>query len=305
MFNDLDILVQECKELLGINYHILVVEPISAFKEKINTKEVDEAGSIANTILYSIKRMSYFELHKNMGHAFIEILSNAGGSKYIASIHMQLAISYDMEKDFASAEKHFHEGVKYATPMAEKGDKEAILFLASLWYNRSQQSRNNETAQEKRQYAETALKFYEQINDKRGALLSLNCIGEYTEKRAYKERMYFYKRAEEEAIKMEDLGITELVRFNMGKCEVENGNYELGIKMMESSAIQFEKLVSGRYAALAKLDLAEAYIQSGDLAKAGRVLDFAEKIFLRDGITVYNEKLKYIRTKIVQQNDSR
>ncbi len=300
-FLELETLISQSQAQLGINYHILVEEPFRVFKENIRANDIEKAASNANALLHTIKKIDAYELHKNLGNAFLNLLYSIGKPKHIASIHMQLAVSYDMENNFVASEEHFHAGVRVIEPFAESGDTVAINILAGLWYNRCQQVRNGESKAEIKAYAAKAMLLYEQIDYKRGIMLCLNQIGTLTESNKIEERIRIYQRIVTIANETGDWIMGELAHVNWGYAEIENGNHAYGFKLMENGVREIEKSTSGRYAALANLNLAEAYHRTGRNTEALEKCNFSEEIFTKAGITVYSESIKLLRHNILEQ----
>jgi tetratricopeptide (TPR) repeat protein len=300
LFQKLESIIAQSRDILGINHYILVDEPFLLFKQNILNNDIERAALCANTMLYSIKKIEQYKLHINFGLALLEVIKAIGNAKHVASIHMQLAVSFDMEHKFSESEKHFLEGVQSITPYVELGDAEAIKILASLWYNRCQQVRNGETKHQLRTYAEKALALNEQIDYKRGIMLCLNVIATLLERNEVENKIALYQRMIDIANEVGDNLMVVLAQLNIGNAEVEKGNVEYGIKLIEYAIKEIEKAVSWRYAALASLDLAEAYILAGRYQDANSRCLFAQEVFLKNNIVVYNERLNSLIAKIQQ-----
>lgn len=299
-FENLENIVAESRNTLGINHYILVDEPFLLFKQNILANDVERAAICANTMLYSVKKLEKYELHKKLGVALLQVITTIGNAKHVASIHMQLAVSFDMENNFSESEKHFHAGVASISPFAEAGDPEAIKILASLWYNRCQQVRNGESKDEMKAYAEKALALHEQIDYKRGIMLCLNFIATVLESNEIERKIALYHRMIEIASEVGDNLMIVLARINIGNAEVERGNLDYGIKLIEHAVDEIEKTASWRYAALASLDLADAYLLAERYHDALNRCSFAKEIFSKNNVTVYNERVNLLIAKVQQ-----
>lgn len=298
LFQQLSEQIQKCRETLSINYLLLIDEHYQSFQKHIQNHNIEAATASAESMLYSIQRIEQFEWHKKIGNSIVAILNHFPPTPLLAVILRQLAVTYDLEKNFRVSEECFLKALEVIQPFAET-NIEAKSILASLWHNRAQLARNGESNQELLKYNQKALKIYEEVNDNRGVVLSLNRISSLLEPHQVQERKDINQRALAIADKEQDEGMMVLAQMNLGMAEVELNNAAYGIMLIKNAITFIEKNASWRYIALAHLHLAEAFAKSGQMSEAQKTLNYAAQIFKQHGVEVYSDKIEEVQKLIV------
>lgn len=301
LFKQIEAIAISSKKNLDTQYFNLIETPFNKVKKSFLNRDIENVGLYANNMLAEIKKAGHLSLHKELGNAFIKLLNSPKASLYIATIHKQLAVSYDMEKNFKEAEKHLINGIKLAEPLSQKGNARATVELANLWHNRSQQKRNKESDKELIEYAQKALSLYEQVDEKRGIMLSLNSIACMLEDGAITKRLEIYDKIKSIAEETGDVLMREVANINIGAIKVKSGAFQYGINLIENAIKIFDAGTSKTYVALAIVHLAEAFAHAGRIDEAIQKCKEAEQIFKTQGAHVYNkeiEKVKKIISKV-------
>jgi len=298
LHQQLDACIEACKQASGINFFVLLEEPLANFYRAIEEGDIAEAAKSADVFLFALQKLVHFELHEETGETMLAILESHSRVPELASIHRQLSVSYDMNKRFAESERHFNAAIAAVAPAAEAGSIEDIKMIASLWHNRAQYARNGETNLELKAYNAKALWWYESINDNRGIVLCLNRLCSLLEESQVHERMAINKRILEIGKAEKDDGMILVAQMNLGYSEVEMGNSEYGLKLIRNSIARIEKDSSWRYIALAHLHLAEALAVSKQKEEAAKELHYATALFHNHGVAIYDEKINSVAAKV-------
>lgn len=289
--------IETCRETLSINYLLLIDEHYQSFQRHIQERNIEAATVSAETMLYSMQRIGQFDWHKKIGSTIVAILHHFRPTLPLAVILRQLAVTYDLEKNFRASEECFFKALEVITSFAEHSN-DAKSILASLWYNRAQLPRNGESNQALMEYNKIALKLYEEINDNRGVMLALNRLCSLLEPAELDTRKNLSQRALFIAEKEQDEGMKVLAQMNLGMVEVELNNIELGLSLIKNAITFIEKNASWRYIALAYLHFSEALAKSGQCSEAQKNLDYAVQVFKQCGVEVYNDKVEKVQKLI-------
>lgn len=290
--------IQKCKEVLGLNFFILIENHWTNIKEAFEKNDYIAVASAAVPLLETLQRQGQFDLHLSMGNTIIEILKPISPNLILSRIHRQLAVTCDMKNDFKQSENHFVEAINNAKHFAESGDKEAIEELSGIWYNRSQIARNGETDEELSIYVDKSLKLCESINDLRGVALALSRKSSLLPDSETEKKIELDKKVLQIGETINDQGMVVLAQMNLGYSEAILGNHKYGIALIRNAVSLIEKNASWQYIGLGYLHLAETLAIAGMKQEAQKEFDYAVSIFAKYGIEMYEEKIVSAKGKI-------
>jgi tetratricopeptide (TPR) repeat protein len=301
MLQNIEELMNESRSVAGINYWLLIHHHFESFRKSVTLNKIAEAGDSANSFLFIIQKLEYFDLHLKLGQSLVEFFERFPPVLALPTILQQLAVTYDLQKKFTEAEKCFHKALSVVTPLAQN-DKNARYVLASLWYNRAQQARNGESKQELRSYAEKALEIFEELENTPAVVVCLVAISHLTESKQAEERRKICAQALDIGKTLNDNNLIALAQINLGLAEIELNNMAYGLSLVKDSIAIIEKNSTWRYIALAYTHLAEALAKCHKHAEAQKELNYAKEIFRRNKIELYWDKVNEVQQLIEQSS---
>lgn len=295
---DCNFQIQKCKEVLGLNFFILIENHWTNIREAFEKNDYIAVASAAVPLLETLQRQGQFELHLSMGNTIIEILKPISPNLILSRIHRQLAVTCDMKNYFKQSENHFVEAINNAKHFAESGDKDAIEELSGIWYNRSQIARNGESDEQLSVYVDKSLKLCENTNDLRGVALALSRKSTLLPDSEVKRKVELNEKVLKIGETINDEGMIVLAQMNLGHAEAILGNHKYGIALIRNAVSLIEKNASWQYIGLGYLHLAETLAIVGMKQEAQNEFDYAISIFNKYGIEVYEAKVASVKEKI-------